>query len=118
MFSTSKVNVSGTSVTTYRDLSIDMKIGDTVTITYSKDSSSSSGSDCAWVKLITEAQEKLVTEKLVKLTPDNVAKFATCNDDVVCTVCSKVVMNKLGHELIEHAAKELLKGEVVGVQSK
>ena len=53
--STQKAKVSGTSTTTFTTLTISMQSGDKVTITYSKDSSQSSGSDSAWVKIITPA---------------------------------------------------------------
>ena len=98
--SSQKVEVSGTSVTDWRSLSISMQEGDTVTITYRKDSSYSSGSDCGYVKLITAVMDDWDATDDVLSTLQS-----TCTEDICCTVCSSVLIERLGHDEIEHEAQ-------------
>ena len=104
--SATKVTVSGTSTSTFTSLSINMSAGDTVTITYSKDASQYSGSDCAWVKIITPSTQTVQTEKIeyVTITESNRDVYASCIEAVLCDVCGEVAIEKIAHiEVIDAA---------------
>ena len=95
--SNEKVKTSGTSKTTFTTISISMNVGDIVTISYSKDSSSSGGSDCAKINILT----------LIEIEENRVE--ATCTEDghydsvVYCNRCDEELLRtnktitKLGH---------------------
>ena len=83
------VMVSGTSVTSYTALSVNMAAGDTVTITYSKDGSSSNGSDCAYVRIL--------SDNLVYLTEENLSMFESYDEDIHCDICGSLVVDKTAH---------------------
>ena len=83
------VMVSGTSVTSYTALSVNMAAGDTVTITYSKDGSSSNGSDCAYIRIL--------SDNLVYLTEENLSMFESYDEDIHCDICGSLVVDKTAH---------------------
>ena len=97
--STKKVETSGTSKTTFTTISISMNVGDIVTISYSKDSSSSSGSDCAKINILTLIHQEIEENRVE----------ATCTEDghydsvVYCNRCDEELsrtnktITKLGH---------------------
>ena len=87
-------NISGTY--DWRGLSIDLEAGDTVTFTYSKDSSSFNGNDCAYVKLLTAAT---VTEEmqLVRATAEILADMPACEEGIYCYVCDELLKETTGH---------------------
>jgi hypothetical protein len=87
------VRVSGTNVTSYTALSVNMAAGDTVTITYSKDGSNSNGSDCAYVRIL--------TDNLVYITEDNCADFASCKEDIYCDICGELAIEKIEHSYVD-----------------
>ena len=101
--STQVARVSGTSVTSFTDISIPMVEGDTVTITYSKDVSQSSGSDCAWVKILTEPA--VVNE--VDATEEVIAPFLSCRGPVLCDFCGEELAEALPHDETHHEAQEV-----------
>ena len=83
-----------------------MAAGDTVTITYSKDSSTNKGDDCAYVRILTEATQTVIekTEEWIEITEDNIDDFASCKEDVLCDVCGGVAIEKVAHtEVIDEA---------------
>ncbi len=101
-----KVTAAGTSSTAYTALTIAMAAGDTVTITYSKDSSTNKGDDCAYVRILTEAMQTVIeeTEEWIEITEDNIDDFASCKEDVLCDVCGGVAIEKVAHtEVIDEA---------------
>ena len=101
-----KVMASGTSSTAYTTLTIAMAAGDTVTITYYKDNSTSKGDDCAYVRILTEATQTVIeeTEEWIEITEDNIDDFASCKEDVLCDVCGGVAIEKVAHtEVIDEA---------------
>ena len=104
--SSTKVTASGTSVTKFTSLSINMSAGDTVTITYSKDVSGRAGSDCAWVNILTPSTRTTQVEK-TELTPINESNWeslASCTKDVICEICGEVAIEKIAHtEVIDEA---------------
>ena len=86
------VRVSGEY--SWTNLSIDMSAGDVVTFTYSKDGSSSNGSDCAGIRL---------AQGTVDATPEIISGlFTTCAADICCQVCNTVLVEHLPHEYINH----------------
>ena len=102
--SITQITASGTSLNYFRSISISMQAGDKVTITYSKDSSDRSGSDCAWVKIITSAIGVDITEPIATITEINRDSFASCTEDVLCDVCGEVAIEKVAHtEVIDVA---------------
>ncbi len=104
--STTMVTASGTSVSTFTSLSINMSAGDTVTITYSKDESDKEGSDCAWVKILSPATRTAQVEKteLVTITESNRDTYSSCTKDVICDICGIVAIEKIAHiEVVDEA---------------
>ena len=101
--STQKAKVSGTSTSTFTTLTISMKAGDKVTITYSKDSSQKKGSDCAWVKIITESTETIPAQ-YVDATEENIAPLISCAEKVRCAVCSIMLADTIEHDYVAHEA--------------
>ena len=95
-----KVKVSGQ--TSFTTISISMAVGDTVKISYSKDSMLSSGSDCAWVNIITEVYgtELREVEKIVDATDSVLANLIICAVDLKCEVCKNVVLEARGHNFV------------------
>ena len=95
--STTKVTASGTTATTFTSLNIAMSAGDTVTITYSKDSSLDRGDDCAWVNLLTAKTQTTTTEKTeyVTVTESNRESLGSYTEDVICAVCGGVAIEKI-----------------------
>ncbi len=72
-----------------KSTTITLAKGDTVTISYAKDSRTDKGNDCAYFKFSCSCTE--VTEVLSKnLNP-------TCTESVVCSICSTVVKTATGH---------------------
>ena len=80
------VRISGTNATSYTALSVNMSAGDTLTITYSKDGSQSTGSDCASVRIL--------SEMIVHITDENVSDFESTEGDVYCDICGEVAIEK------------------------
>ena len=104
--STTIVTASGTYQTSFATVTISMNEGDTVTITYSKDESSYSGSDCAYVTIVTSTLEMVQDEitELIEVTENNISEFESCAADVLCDVCDVVLSEKLPHvEVIDEA---------------
>ena len=87
------VKVSGTSASSYTAIAINMAVGDTLTITYKKDGSQSSGNDCAYVRIL--------TENLVYITEDNSFRFESCTEDVYCDICGKLAIEKIDHNYVD-----------------
>ena len=92
--STQKVKTSGTSIITYKQLNINLVKGDVVTVTYSKDSSSSEGSDCCYVKVNTSSNVIIESTelKLIPVTEYVINNLRLCNEDLKCEVCNYTII--------------------------
>jgi len=102
--STQKDKISG--LTSWASLTISMQPGDIVTFTYSKDSSQSQNSDCAYIKLLT-ASSVIENKQLIPATEELLSTLnSTCTEDVCCDVCNAVLIARLGHDYIHHEAQE------------
>ena len=77
--------------------SIFLMPGDTVTFTYSKDGSVDQGNDRAYVRLLTGSASTDVFE-FVEATEEYLATFTPrCTEDICCSVCGAVVLERAGH---------------------
>jgi len=82
---TTEVTASGT--TSQKTITLSVLIGDTITITYSKDGSQSSGNDTVYFKPEDPGAERPADE----VEP-------TCTEAVVCSECGVTVKEALGHD--------------------
>jgi len=75
-----------------KEMTLTLAVGDSVTISYSKDMSNSEGRDCGW--FTTEFDRVTLTEKYV--VP---AEFfsPTCTKSIVCDFCGEELYGALGH---------------------
>jgi hypothetical protein len=109
--STTIVSTSGGDTVAYKAINLDMKPGDKVIITYSKNSSGSSGNDCCYIRLLTPEIEKVIstdntgTEQLVYLTEEILSQLTSCTENVYCEECGALVQAALGHDEQEHEAQ-------------
>ena len=93
------VKVSGNG--NWTNLSIDMKNGDTVTITYAKDQNKSVNEDCAFVKFLTEESTSTIYQ-LVVITEDQLENLQPiCGQDLCCEVCKAVLAEKISHNFVD-----------------
>jgi hypothetical protein len=76
-----------------RTIIINMQAGDVIYISYSKDSSASSGEDRGFFKIESCTQTEVDTT--VYVSTDDVDP--TCTDDVICESCQQTMKTALGH---------------------
>ena len=92
--------VSTGGQTSWTNLTVNLRAGDTLTFTYSKDGSVNTADDCAYVKLPISVPGSLVeaTEEFIAtLTP-------LCTEDICCGTCGEVIVEHVGHtEAIDEA---------------
>lgn len=82
-----KDNISG--LVSDRTLTLELTAGDTITVRYSKDYSMDKNEDRGWVSM--EITEELVPADTLE---------ADCTNGVICSICSAVVKEPLGHRFV------------------
>ena len=85
-------------VVSWTAVEIELKAGDKLAISYSKDDSASSNADTGYFKFSCDQVLGSVDIPTDELEP-------TCKDAVICSYCNEVVKDALGHEEITHSAK-------------
>ena len=78
-----------------RSITLTLVAGDSVTVSYDKDESYGSGSDCGWVTLI---YDPVMVDGIGDVPADTVEP--SCTDAVVCRYCQTVVKEAVGHRVI------------------
>ena len=76
----------------WNSLSITLSAGDVLTLSYSKDSSQSSGSDVA--KFSFTCPEIMISQRVEKPAE---ACVATCDHSVICSYCDQMIQPAFGH---------------------
>ncbi|MBR5438986.1 MAG: leucine-rich repeat domain-containing protein [Clostridia bacterium] len=92
-----QILVSSGIKSTWTEVEQELKTGDVLIFTYSKDGSQSSGEDCAYIEIL--VAEGYDCTDISQIQP-------LCETDIYCTACNTLLVEHVGHDYVNHNAQE------------
>ncbi len=92
-----QILVSSGIKSTWTEVEQELKTGDVLTFTYSKDGSQSTGEDCAYIEILVAEGYDFTDISQIQ---------ALCETDIYCTVCNTLLVEHVGHDYVNHNAQE------------